>query len=336
MYKTTDGGAHWHATATRGAGWTGDVLSLAADPQHPGTLYAGTNVAVYKTVDGGRSWRPGNRGLFPPRDQRFCYRPAGVARRYCVKRPFGTPGTPPYNRGNGWVTAIAVDPANANVVYSGADVVRKSTDGGRSWETVLKPHFSWSHVAALAIAPTRPESIYANTYNVNTSDSSIYKSTDAGKTWHATGSPNSVFTNPDSWGGTLAVDPQDPTTVYASIGHTLVRTTDAGATWQPIMQDLPQQGVTALTVDPQRSGTVYAGLFPTYKNRVISGAGRHLQDDERRRHLDSSILNPIILGHLWRARGRPRAPDDDLRGNQWIPGTNCEEHRCGRTWTIAG
>ena len=36
VYKTTDGGQHWHATATRGIGWTGDVLSLAADPRHPG------------------------------------------------------------------------------------------------------------------------------------------------------------------------------------------------------------------------------------------------------------------------------------------------------------
>ena len=109
--------------------------SLAADPQHPGTLYAGTNVAVYKTVDGGRSWRPSNRGLFPPHGgARRCYRPAGATRRYCVKQPFGTPGTPGFNRGNGWVTAIAVDPANANIVYSGADAVRKSSDGGLQLE----------------------------------------------------------------------------------------------------------------------------------------------------------------------------------------------------------
>ena len=50
--------------------------------------------------------------------------------------------------------------------------------------------------------------------------------------------------------------------MYASFGRTLVRTTDAGASWQPITQGLPQQVVTALTVDPQRSGTVYAGLAP--------------------------------------------------------------------------
>ena len=60
-----------------------------------------------------------------------------------MKPPFGTPGTPQFNRGNGWVTAIAVDPANANIVYSGADAVRKSSDGGHSWKTVLKPHYKW-------------------------------------------------------------------------------------------------------------------------------------------------------------------------------------------------
>jgi photosystem II stability/assembly factor-like uncharacterized protein len=309
---------------------------LAADPQHPGTLYAGTNVAVYKTVDGGRSWRPGNRGLFPPRDQRFCYRPAGVARRYCVKRPFGTPGTPHYNRGNGWVTAIAVDPANANVVYSGADVVRKSTDGGRSWETVLKPHFSWSHVAALAIAPTRPESIYANAYNVNTSDSSIYKSTDAGKTWHATGSPNSVFTNPDSWGGTLAVDPQDPTTVYASIGHTLVRTTDAGATWQPIMQDLPQQGVTALTVDPQRSGTVYAGLFPTYKNRAITAPGGIYKTTNAGDTWTRAFSTRSLSGTPGGLAVDPARPTTIYAAIDGYPARIARSTDAGRTWTIAG
>ncbi len=70
VYKTTDGGREWHPTATKGAGWTGDTVTLTADPRHSGTLYAGTNVAVYKTVDGGRSWQALN-GAVPPR---VCYR----------------------------------------------------------------------------------------------------------------------------------------------------------------------------------------------------------------------------------------------------------------------
>ena len=62
VYRTMDGGGHWHSTrrlSTR-------VDALASDPQRPGTLYAGTGVAVYKTVNGGRSWRGWNRGLLPP------------------------------------------------------------------------------------------------------------------------------------------------------------------------------------------------------------------------------------------------------------------------------
>jgi photosystem II stability/assembly factor-like uncharacterized protein len=276
VFKTTDGGAHWHTTATSGGRWVGDIQALTADPRHPGTLYAGTTIAVYKTVDGGRSWRPFNQGLFPPHGGRqVCSRAAG-GRSYCVKQPFGTAGTPHFNRGNGWVTAIAVDPANTNIVYSSADAVRKSTDGGHTWKTVFLPRRAWAaNVSVLAIAATRPESIYAvaNRSDGRASHGSIYKSTDAGKTWRATGGPGSVFTNQDGWGGALAVDPQHPTTVYASIGRTLVRTTDAGASWQPITQGLPQQVVTALTVDPRQSGTVYAGLYPTYTNKVISAPG---------------------------------------------------------------
>src|SRR3546814_20233708 len=33
------------------------VYSLAADPQDPSTLYAGLRAGVFKTVDGGKSWR---------------------------------------------------------------------------------------------------------------------------------------------------------------------------------------------------------------------------------------------------------------------------------------
>ena len=125
VFKTVDGGEHWRPTATTGAGWTrADVL--AADARRPGTLYAGNVVAVYKTVDGGRNWRPFNQGLFPPPGSR-----RGVR--------YGTPGTISWSRGEGYVGEIKVDPANSSIVYSAADAVRKSTDGGHTWKTVFQP-----------------------------------------------------------------------------------------------------------------------------------------------------------------------------------------------------
>jgi photosystem II stability/assembly factor-like uncharacterized protein len=250
VFKTTDGGAHWHATATSGSGWVGGNEALAADPRHPGTLYAGTELAVYKTVDGGRSWRPSKRGLItPPRSE----------------------------RDKGWVIALAVDPADTNVVYAGSDRVSKSTDGGRSWRTVFPPHptrYPPDHVSALAIAPTRPETIYAITGDFANPSATpadgrttIYKSTDAGTTWQATRVVGGSVA-PTA----LAVDPRDPATVYAAIGAKVMKTTDAGKAWQPIADGLPithtrgtchclsQGGVTALAVDPGRTGTVYAAL----------------------------------------------------------------------------
>jgi photosystem II stability/assembly factor-like uncharacterized protein len=262
VYKTTDGGRHWHSTAARGTGWISDILSLTADPQHSGTLYAGTDTAVYKTVDGGRSWRPFNEGLFPSGAERVCYSRAG-ATPYCVKLHFGTPGTTSWNRNNGWVLDVAVDPSNSKVVYSAADAVRKSTDGGHTWKTVLLPYpRKWHLVTRLAIARTRPESIYAIAHVPSDGRTAIYKSTNAGRTWQVTG--GSTLKLPPSCCGdsedALAADPVNPQRLYAAVGNTVFATTDGGQSWQPAADGLPANDITSLAVDGRRSGTAYASV----------------------------------------------------------------------------
>jgi photosystem II stability/assembly factor-like uncharacterized protein len=249
VYKTTDNGQHWHVTGARGTGWVSDILSLTADPRHPGTLYAGTNTAVYKTVDGGRNWRPFNQGLFFPPHGGF----------------FGTPGTTSWNRGNGWVVDVAVDPIHSKVVYAAAGGVRKSADGGHTWKAVFVPPGKYSGVSRIAIPPTRPESIYAIAHNLNDAmvgDTAIYKSTDTGRTWQRVGGGSSL---PSSccWDAldALAVDAGTPQTLYAVVGNTVFATTDGGASWNPMMNGLPANDVTSLAADPRRAGTIYASVF---------------------------------------------------------------------------
>jgi photosystem II stability/assembly factor-like uncharacterized protein len=268
VYKTTDDGRHWHSTGARGSGWTSDILSLTADPQHAGALYAGTDTAVYKTVDGGRTWRPFRQGLFPPHGgKRVCY-PNGAGGQYCVKQPFGIPGTTSWNRNNGWVLDVAVDPAHHNVVYAAAGGIRKSTDGGHTWRTVL----GGVGVSRVAIAPTRPESVYAIAHNPSDGETTIYKSTDTGRTWRVTGSAGSSL--PPSCCGdsedALAVDAANPQTLYAVVGNAVLATTDGGGTWLPTANGLPR-GVMSLAADPRRAGTLYAAVETAHEYKTKAG-----------------------------------------------------------------
>ena len=253
IYKTTDGGHRWHSTTTRPLSTRVDAL--AADPRHPATLYAGTGVAVFKTMNGGRSWRGWNRGLLPP--------PPIIA-------PGQATGTPGWRRGEGWVNVLAVDPTDSNIVYAGTGGgVRMSTDGGHSWRTVLW-HGRYMGISSLVIAPTSPQVVYAAAFVEEPANCGppgttpcqqstlLYKSADGGKTWRTTGLGRA--SNPDGDPTLLAVDPQQPTTLYEATGRTVLKSTDAGRSW-PITYDLPGKDVTSLSVDPQRSGTVYAGLW---------------------------------------------------------------------------
>ncbi|PYM65198.1 MAG: hypothetical protein DME11_11110, partial [Candidatus Rokuibacteriota bacterium] len=106
------------------------INALAIDPQTPTTLYAGTSGdGVFKSTDGGTTWRAVNTGLDP--------------RRCCF--------------------ALAIDPQTPTTLYASTDGgVFKSTDGGESWggvNTGLTNPFA----RALAIDPQTPATLYVST-----------------------------------------------------------------------------------------------------------------------------------------------------------------------------
>ena len=240
-----------------------DILSLTADPRHPGTLYAGTDTAVYKTVDGGRSWRPFNTGALPARRRPACLSEYGCRKTVLRQQAVGMPGTTSWNRNNGWVLDVAVDPVHSNVVYSASGAVRKSTDGGHTWKDRLRTDTigAATSVTRIAIAPTRPESIYAIAHDHATARTAIYKSTNAGRTWQPTGGSlrHSLHLLRGQPGRTRSRSRRSADTLRSRRRHRLP-TTDGGATWQPSTKGLPANGVTSLAADPRRAGTVYASV----------------------------------------------------------------------------
>src|SRR5439155_15767811 len=162
------------------------------DPKPPATLYAGTAVGggvgyTFKSTDGGSSWS---------------WR---VWTRW-------------------FVGALAVDPSASANVYGGTvdgglgagGGIVKSTDYGDSW--TWNPSSGLTgferNVRALAIDPQAPATLYAGigTSPFDRALGGVYKSTDGGNSWNATGLNNLKNFS------ALAIDPQTPTTLYASGG----------------------------------------------------------------------------------------------------------------------
>ena len=88
----------------------------------------------------------------------------------------------------------------------------------------------------------------------------VFKSTDAGDHWFVT---NAGLPVSSDYVGPLVIDPFVPQTLYIGTqdtsttgGRGVYRTTDAGATWQPVCPE--GIGVGEIVADPQRAGVIYA------------------------------------------------------------------------------
>ena len=108
LFKSTDGGNSWHPL-TQGLPTPAQGLSrigFCVAPSDPSRLYAtveaGANGGIYRSDDGGESWKKMNS------DQRF------------------------WGRGDDFAE-VKADPKNKDIVYTADVVVWKSTDGGGSW-----------------------------------------------------------------------------------------------------------------------------------------------------------------------------------------------------------
>jgi photosystem II stability/assembly factor-like uncharacterized protein len=196
-----------------------------------------TNCGVIKSTDGGTSWSASWIPQYP-----------GI-----------------------WITKLAIDPRNANIVYATADydcgmeTLRKSVDGGMSWSHSL---FKDKGVLAaclvdLVVDPQNSGHLYA-AFQFG----GVFKSTDAGATWKAANSGLSpgVYSAYDAVA--LAIDPGSPGTVYAVSSSGVFKSGDGGMSWNPASSGLPDWSSgfgeccfrPRLVVDPQNSARAYLGI----------------------------------------------------------------------------
>ena len=190
--------------------------------------------------------------------------------------------------GGGWIPSMAVSPHDSRVVYAGCDVggFYKSTDAGASWR-ILNTGLHDLYVEVIAPHPHDPLVIYIGT------EGGVHKSTNGGETWQCQreGFPPLQQHNFSAPIGALAIDPQQPDTLYAGIGRprsnksgagTIYKTTDAGAHWTIANPDgggMDRAAIVSdLVVHPRESRRVFAATHRGLYRSDDAGATWRLLD----------------------------------------------------------
>lgn len=230
----------------------GRATTVTGVPQQPGTFYMGaTGGGVWKTTDFGNSWRNVSDGYFAsPSIGAIRVAPSDPEIIYCGTGSDGLrsnviPGRGIYRsddagatwrfiglRDSGHIGAVEIHPNDPDTAYVAVignafkatkeRGLYKTVDGGKTWDQVL--HISDKEgIVDLELHPADPETIYACSWFAErkpwtiisgTEGSGLYRSKDAGKTWHklSKGLPDGVVGKSD-----LAVSRAAPDRVYALI-----------------------------------------------------------------------------------------------------------------------
>ncbi len=306
--------AEWTAVNT---GLTSlDVHALAIDPVRPTTLYVGTGDGVFKSLDGGETWRTsGLAGTSPfvlvidfvnpntlyasNNNCSFKSADGGASWSYLT---LPGPGCAP-------IDALAIDSVNPNILYVAPQYdpwgyglslngnLLKSTDRGASWSYPPFP----CPIGAFAISPLAPNTVYAAAHW--DSSCTVQKSTDAGLSWSRTGLANTAIS-------VLAIDPKTPSTLYAGTRNKrdlrfegLFKSIDSGASWSGINHGLAdligtRSNIDALVVDARNPSTLDAATAHNGVFRSSDGGASWVRfsDGLSNRNIRALALGPTESG----------------------------------------
>ncbi len=201
----------------------GDARVLAADPQKSSRVFLGTaDGHIFGSQDSGAHWTLLGRAS---------------------------------SRIDAVITAIVVDPLNANVLLA-SSWARNSPDGGGIFRSEDGGHI-WAaaglggqSVRVLTMAPSDSSVLVAGTLD------GVYLSRDGSKTWQRISPEHDPeLRNFDA----LAIDPRDPQTIYAGTFHLPWKTTDGGRTWNPVHAGMiDDSDVMSLLIDARDSQRIFA------------------------------------------------------------------------------
>jgi photosystem II stability/assembly factor-like uncharacterized protein len=244
LYRSDDGGGRWGLLDTPMTGSM--VWSMAIDPVDAGVMFAGTGTpskpAIHRTTDGRKSW------------QQLPVEIAEECPNVGIPRP----------------TGIAIDPVDHRHVWVGLEVdgVRHSADGGETWERI-NGQIPNPDVHDMLVVAGPPKAVFTVV------NDDVWRSVDDGKTWQAARAREAF---PWHYPRSIAVRPDDPRTVFLTLGDstpgrvgTIMRSRDAGATWQNLPLPQPNSAIWTVTIPAAQPNLVFAASRYGYLYRSDDG-----------------------------------------------------------------
>ena len=315
FFKSTDGGETWkkmdNGVIERGLTTRG----FSVDPHNSDVVYAAGEIsswewageprtgrefdltmgAVYKTNDGGVSWRRVWRGdnlaryiWIDPRDTNVVYVSTGIFDREAansdvlhgvdggvgvIKSTDGGETWQQVNNGlrNLYVGSLFMHPLNPDVLLAGTGTawgspgggVYMTTDGGGTWEQTLSVGLM---IESVEFSTTSPSIAYAGGFQA------VYRSDDGGLTW------KNQSGGQDGWGSAgifaghpidFQLDPRNPNRLFSNqYGGGNFLSLDGGKTWESASRGYTGAAIRDIAVDPLQPGHVIAaarsGIFASY------------------------------------------------------------------------
>jgi uncharacterized repeat protein (TIGR01451 family) len=229
LARSADGGATWSLVQVTPSGTSDQVFSFASWPGNPQDIVAATSTTLFRTTDGGDLWTPAVTGLpanaiagslvAAASDPTIVY-----ASIYTMTIPGPGPDTffgvykstdaglswAPANTGiaSSGISALAVDPTNAKVVYAATEsALLKSVDGGATWSPMAwDASATGGYPDSIAIDPKHPSILYAARWFVA-------RSADGGMTWQTLRAASALPT----WSSfVMLADPNRPENILVS------------------------------------------------------------------------------------------------------------------------
>jgi photosystem II stability/assembly factor-like uncharacterized protein len=289
IYKSTDGGENWNNVGLKDSE---HIAKILVDSKDGNTVYAcatghlwddNEERGVYKTTDGGKSWRKVLKGANPStgcamlamssQDPKTLYAALWDFRRQAWTFRSGGPGSGLFKSTDGgehWTElnprtarglpdkpygriALAVAPSKPQVVYamieSKKSALFRSDDGGQNWKLLDASQFMvWRpfYFANLIVDPKNENKLF----KVNLL---LLLSVNGGQSFSAVSSSAHGDFH-DVW-----IDADDPNTILAGDDGGLWRSQDGGTRWEHLM-NLPVSQFYHVSVDNEIPYRVYGGL----------------------------------------------------------------------------